>query len=76
MLSLDKIEFRYISQNVNERSRIIAEIFVDTLDELPAVDGIEGYTLLQGSSALIITENRLAVLAGDGKWYINGEAVE
>ena len=70
MLSLDKIEFRYISQNVNERSRIIAEIFVDTLDELPAVDGIEGYTLLQGSSALIITENRLAVLAGDGKWYV------
>lgn len=76
MLSLDKIEFRYISQNVNERSHIIAEIFVDTLDELPAVDGIEGYTLLQGSSALIITENKLAVLAGDGKWYINGEAVE
>lgn len=76
MLSLNKIEFRYISQNVNERSRIIAEIFVDTLDELPTVEGIEGYTLLQGSSALIITENRLAVLAGDDKWYINGEAVE
>ena len=76
MLSLDKIEFRYISQNVNERSRIIAEIFIDTSDELPAVDGIEGYTLLQGSLALIITESRLAILAGDGKWYIKGEAVE
>lgn len=61
------------SKNVSE---VVAEIFVDTSDELPAVDGIEGYTLLQGSTALIITENKIAILAGDGKWYIGGEAVE
>ena len=76
MRSIKYIEFVSYAQNANERSRIIAEIFVDTSDELPTVDGIEGYTLLQGSLALIITESSLAVLAGDGKWYINGEAVE
>lgn len=76
MLSINKIEFGSYSQTADERSGIIAEIFVDTSDELPAVGGIEGYTLLQGSSALIIAENKLAVLAGDGKWYVNGEAVE
>lgn len=75
MLSINKIEFIKYARSANERSSIIAEIFVDTLDELPTVDGIEGYTLLQGSLALIVTENKLAVLAGDGNWYVNGEAV-
>lgn len=57
-------------------SEIIAEIDVDTVDELPEIDGISGRILHQGSTALIIKEGRLAILAGDGKWYINGEAVE
>lgn len=57
-------------------SEIIAEIDVDTADELPEIDGISGRILHQGSTALIIKEGRIAVLAGDGKWYINGEAVE
>ena len=48
----------------------------DTADELPETDGISGRILHQGSTALIIREGRLAVLAGDGKWYINGEAVK
>lgn len=76
MLTINKIEFVSYAQKADERSGIVAEIFVDTLDELPAVDDIEGYTLLQGSSALIIPECKLAMLAGDGKWYSNGEAVE
>ena len=76
MLYLNKIEFVSYAHNIGGRSSIIAEIFVDTLDELPAVDDIEGYSLRQGSLALIVTENKIAILAGDGKWYINGEAVK
>ena len=56
-------------------SEIIAEIDVDTADELPK-GTINGKILYQGSTALIIKEGRLAVLAGDGKWYVNGEAVK
>ncbi len=76
MLSINKIEFIKYAQSANERSSIIAEIFADTSDELPAVDGVDGYTLHQGSSALVISENRLAILSGDGKWYSNGEVVK
>lgn len=60
------------SENASE---IIAEIFVDTSDELPAADDIDGKILLQGSIALIITEGKLAVLGGDNKWYIKGEVI-
>lgn len=61
------------AENVSE---VVAEIFVDTSDELPAANGIKGKLLLQGSSALIITESRIAVLSGDGKWYANGEVIK
>lgn len=61
------------AENVSE---VIAEIFVDTSDELPAANGIKGKLLLQGSSTLIITENKIAVLSGDGKWYANGEVIK
>lgn len=61
------------AENVSE---VIAEIFVDTSDELPAANSIKGKLLLQGSSALIITESRIAVLSGDGKWYANGEVIK
>ena len=57
-------------------SEVIAEINVDTADELPEVDGISGRILHQGSTALIIKEGKLAVLSGDGHWYVNGEAVK
>ena len=57
-------------------SEIVAEIDVDTADELPETDGISGRILHQGSTALIIKEGRIAVLSGDGHWYVNGEAVK
>lgn len=58
-----------------ENAGIIAEIDVDSAEELPE-GTINGKILHQGSTALIIKEGRIAVLAGDGKWYANGEAVE
>ena len=67
---------RYVKYMHNSNSaEIIAEINVDSADELPK-ETINGKTLHQGSTALIIKEGRIAVLAGDGKWYINGTAVK
>ncbi len=59
-----------------KRSAVIAELDADTSAELPAAKGINGKILLQGSSALIITENKLAVLAGNGRWYADGEVIK
>lgn len=58
------------------KSESVMQIDVDTREELPEIDGISGRILHQGSTALIITEGKVAVLGGDGNWYINGEAVE
>ncbi len=58
------------------RVSIRAEIDVDTADELPETDSISGRILHQGSTALIIKEGRIAMLSGDGHWYINGEMIK
>ncbi len=50
-------------------SEIIAEIVVDTADELPGTDEIPGKVLHQGSIAYVIKSGEIYVLAGDGKWY-------
>lgn len=50
------------------RTVVRAEIDVDTAAELPAVTGISGKKLHQGSTALIITEGKLVILTGNGKW--------
>ena len=71
------IRSEYFIKYVNGSSEIIAEINVDTSNELPEIDGISGRILHQGSTALIIKEGKLAVLSGDGKWYgISGEIVK
>ncbi len=78
MITIKKERFiKFVSDsNGEKRSSVVAEIFVDTSDELPAANSIKGKLLLQGSSALIITESRIAVLSGDGKWYANGEVIK
>ncbi|MBO5163251.1 MAG: hypothetical protein J6B75_02235 [Ruminococcus sp.] len=58
-----------------ELSEVIAEIDVDTSDELPAVDGIRGRLLHQGSIAYVIKSGEFYVLAGDGKWYNSGAEI-
>ena len=64
-------------KSVGGLSEIIAEINVDTSNELPKFDNISGRILHQGSTALIINEGKLAVLSGDGKWYgVSGEIVK
>ena len=67
---------RHIVAYVNDTSRIIGEIFVDTVDELPESNEIEGYELIQGSVAYVIKSGELFIMSSDGVWYsTNGEAV-
>lgn len=67
---------KHIVAYVNDTSRVIDGIFVDTVDELPESDEIERYELIQGSVAYVIKSGELFVMSSDGIWYTtNGEAV-
>ena len=48
---------------------VIADIDCDTIEDIPEVDGLNGYILHQGSVVDVITVGKLAKLGGDGKWY-------
>ncbi|MDE6519669.1 MAG: hypothetical protein K2K91_04310 [Ruminococcus sp.] len=73
MMTIRNEKFYCFNEN---KSESVMQIDVDTRDELPNINGISGRILHQGSTALIITEDKIAVLGGDGKWYINGEVIE
>ena len=76
MLSVRKEIYAESAVSPHGRQSIRAEIDVDTADELPETDSISGRILHQGSTALIIKEGRIAILSGDGHWYINGEMIK
>ncbi len=59
----------FAPESDEEISVIRADIDIDTADELPAIDGIPGNILHQGSIAYVIKTGEFYVLAGDGKWY-------
>ncbi|MDE7365084.1 MAG: hypothetical protein K2N27_09440 [Ruminococcus sp.] len=73
MMTIRNEKFYCFNEN---KSESVMQVDVDTRSELPEIDGIPGKILHQGSTALIISEGKIAVLGGDGNWYINGEAVE
>ncbi len=52
----------------NSRSVIIAELSADAKTDLPAVNGLEGRTLAQGSLAWVISTGVFYGLGSDGKW--------
>lgn len=52
-----------------QKSRVIAEIYVDTVSELPAYDYNEDFDLVQGSVAYVVQSGELYVMSSDGKWY-------
>lgn len=52
-----------------EKSVVRVDLDVDTVGELPKIDGISGKILYQGSLAYVIQSGELYVLSGDGKWY-------
>ena len=77
MLSVRREKFiKFAGNSLLDDSVVYAEIDVDTADELPEIYGISGRILHQGSTALIIKEGRIAILSGDGHWYINGEMIK
>lgn len=59
-----------------QKSRAIAEIYVDKVTELPAYNFDENFDLVQGSIAYIIQSGELYIIGSDGIWYsANGEAI-
>lgn len=65
---------RYITHalRASDRSLIEAELWVDSVAELPTMDGIEGYILAQGSIAYAIRSGEIYVMDSDGTWYKSG----
>ena len=52
-----------------QKRRIIAEIYVDDVSELPAKNVTDGYELAQGSVAYVVQSGELYVMDGKGEWY-------
>lgn len=65
---------RYITHalRASDRSLIEAELWVDSAAELPVIDGIEGYTLAQGSIAYVIRSGEIYVMDSEGAWHKSG----
>ncbi len=67
MINIRKQSF--ISFTDDGKDRVVAEIYVDDVSELPAHDGIDGYELAQGSIAYVVRSGELYVMDGSGAWY-------
>ncbi|MDE6672842.1 MAG: hypothetical protein K2K16_11715 [Ruminococcus sp.] len=52
----------------NEILRVIGQIFVDDVSELPSSTGIAGYELVQSSVAYVIRSGKLCIMDSDGNW--------
>lgn len=52
---------------------VIADIQIDTEDELPDVDEFRGLILFQGSIAWVISTGKFYALTSDGQWCEQGE---
>lgn len=72
---MTRLNNSHVIAYVDGISRIIGEIFVDDVSELPAPTEIDGYELVQGSVAYVIHSGELYIMSGDGIWYSSdGEA--
>ena len=49
-------------------------ISCDTVADLPSTTYFDGYTLLQGSTAHVITDNTIYTMLSDGTWILQDEA--
>ena len=72
MITVKSKNFLEYASRRNERSKVEAELWVDNAAELPAIDGIEGYTLAQGSIAYVIQTGAIYVMDSEGTWYKSG----
>lgn len=55
-------------------THIRAQLVADTANELPAPTGLQGFTLEQGSTAVIVTTAERYMLSGSGTWYLQQTA--
>ncbi|MDE6788941.1 MAG: hypothetical protein K2J47_06430 [Ruminococcus sp.] len=52
-----------------QKSRVIAEIYVDTPSELPAYNSNPDFDIVQGSIAYAVKSGKIYVMGSDGQWY-------
>ena len=52
-----------------QKSRVIAEIYVDTPSELPAYNSNPDFDIVQGSIAYAVKSGKFYVMGSDGQWY-------
>lgn len=67
MINITSVKF---VNNVKNKNRVISEIVVDEVSELPEQQ-YDKYILSQGSTAYIIKSGESYVMGSDGKWYIS-----
>lgn len=67
MINIRKTVFTAFTEN--NRSRVIAEIYVDNPNELPDKDSVDGLEFVQSSIAYVISTGEIYVLGNDGNWY-------
>ncbi|MDE6832902.1 MAG: hypothetical protein K2J39_01445 [Ruminococcus sp.] len=48
--------------------RVIGQMFIDDISELPSQTGIDGYELFQSSVAYVIRSGKLCIMDSDGIW--------
>ena len=72
MITVKSKNFLEYASRKNERSKVEAELWVDSVSELPTADGIEGYTLAQGSIAYAIRSGEIYVMDSEGTWHKSG----
>ena len=57
-------------------TKVIADIEVSTVSQIPAPDGIDGRLLCEGTVVHAVSDGVIAKLDSDGSWYdISGNAV-
>ena len=72
MVSIKNKKYIRYGFSKGDRSIVEAELWVDSVSELPTADGIEGYTLAQGSIAYAIQSGEMYVMDSTGSWYKAG----
>lgn len=72
MVSIKNKKYIRYGLKKGDRSIVEAELWVDSVSELPTADGIEGYTLAQGSIAYVIQSGVGYVLDSTGTWHKSG----
>ncbi|MCM1505805.1 MAG: hypothetical protein NC177_01540 [Ruminococcus flavefaciens] len=67
MINIRRKTFTAFSED--NRSLVVAEIYIDNASELPEPKALNGLELMQSSIAYVISSGEIYVLGEDGNWY-------